>query len=132
MRRVNPGNVRKKQLDSSVDLERMAGETHGFSGADLANLVTEFGMSEKLGLRTFSGDGSPDGPNFSQPRDYSEHLAKLIDEEVGRILKNAGNSAQSVIREGRPRLDHIAAKLLEVETLQGPELEAVFNEQIEK
>jgi cell division protease FtsH len=63
-----------------------------------------------------------------EQRDYSEEVARQIDEEVHRILEDAHQVAKKLLAENRPRLVHLAKKLLVKETLEGPELEAAFSE----
>jgi len=85
-------------------------------------MVTEYGMSERLGVVTL---GSPDVPG-SESRSYSEHSAHQIDREVRRLVDEAYARARSVIVEQRAVLDRLAYALLQWETLRGPELERVF------
>jgi cell division protease FtsH len=93
-------------------------------------MVTDYAMSEKLGLRTFGQTTVPGYLGIGPPerKDYSEETAKQIDEEVHRIMENAHQVAKKILEENRPRLVHLTKKLLEKETLEGPELEAIFNE----
>jgi cell division protease FtsH len=93
-------------------------------------MVTDYAMSDKLGLRTY---GEPTVPGYlgigpPEQRNYSEETARQIDEEVRRILENAHQVAKKVLEENRPRLVHLTKKLLVKETLEGPELEATFTE----
>jgi cell division protease FtsH len=92
-------------------------------------MVTDYGMS-KLGLRTYGQTTVPGYLGIGPPeqRDYSEETARLIDEEVRRILDEADQTAKKLLKENRPRLIHLAKKLLVKETLEGPELEAAFSE----
>jgi cell division protease FtsH len=93
-------------------------------------MVTDYAMSEKLGLRTYGQMTVPGYLGIGPPeqRDYSEETARQIDEEVHRILENAHQVAKKLLEENRPRLVHLAEKLIVSETLEGPELEAVFSE----
>ncbi len=91
-------------------------------------MVTRYGMSERLGPRTF---GQKEelvflGREISEQRDYSEKLAEEIDEEVRRLIDRAHDLARSIIRENRPKLDQMARKLLEVESLEGDALIALM------
>ena len=88
------------------------------------SMVTRYGMSEKLGPRTF---GQKEelvflGREISEQRDYSERLAEEIDEEVREIIDRAHEVARSIVRDNRPKLDQLAHRLLEIETLEGEEL----------
>jgi cell division protease FtsH len=96
-------------------------------------MVTEYGMSEKLGLRTFGHEtvSSYLGIGPSKEKDYSEEVAKQIDEEVHRLVEGAHQKVREVLQENKPRLVHLAEKLISKETLEGPELEAAFTEPIE-
>ncbi len=93
-------------------------------------MVTDYGMSEKLGLRTFGRQPTSSylGLGPAEEKDYSEEIAKQIDEEVHSITESAHQVATKVLHENKPRLIHIAEKLLVTETLEGPELEAAFTE----
>jgi cell division protease FtsH len=93
-------------------------------------MVTDYGMSEKLGLRTLGRQTTSSylGLGPAEEKDYSEEVAKQIDEEVRSITESAHQVATKVLQENRPRLVHIAEKLLLKETLEGPELEAAFSE----
>ncbi len=88
------------------------------------SMVTEFGMSEKLGPQRFVGRA---GEKFltrdaSPPAEHSDELAARIDEEVARLLDEAHERARRVLEEHREVLDHLAAELLEREVLTDEEL----------
>ena len=92
------------------------------------SMVTRYGMSEKLGPRTF---GQKEeliflGREISEQRDYSERLAEEIDEEVREIIDRAHEVARTIVRENRAKLDQLARRLLEIETLEGEELLALM------
>ncbi len=94
-------------------------------------LVTEYGMSERLGPRTF---GDHDeliflGREITEQRDYSEKVAQAIDQEVSTFIKQSYEKARKVIRTMRPKLELIVKKLLEKETLEQEEFEALFKPQ---
>jgi cell division protease FtsH len=100
---------------------------------DLARrMITDYGMSEKLGLRTFGRETRAAYLGFgsAEEKDYSEKTAELIDDEVHEILGNAHQIAKKILEENKPRLAHIADKLLVKETLEGTDLEAAFSEPI--
>ncbi len=93
-------------------------------------MVTEWGMSEKLGPLTF---GKKDeqiflGREIAKHRDYSEHTAVEIDEEVKRIVFDAYHAARTLLQEKYALLDAFARKLLEKETMDGPEIEQMIQE----
>lgn len=91
-------------------------------------MVTEYGMSEKLGPLTF---GQKEelvflGKEIGEQRNYSEEVAQAIDSEVRRLITDAYDTAQRILREKRDILVRLARKLIDVETLEGAELEAMF------
>ncbi|MBO0803921.1 MAG: ATP-dependent zinc metalloprotease FtsH [Nocardiopsaceae bacterium] len=91
-------------------------------------MVTEYGMSERMGARKFgSGDGEPFlGMERSHSRDYSEEIASAIDEEIRRLIESAHDEAWEVIVEYRDVLDNLVLRLLEQETLSREEVLDVF------
>ena len=93
-------------------------------------LVTDYGMSEHLGQRTY---GTHDemiflGREITEQRDYSEKTAELIDNEVTNFIKEAYGAAEKIINDSREKLEAIVQLLLERETLEREEFEAVFIE----
>jgi len=82
-------------------------------------LVTQFGMSE-LGPRTFGQKEEMVflGKEIHERRDYSEHVAEQIDEQVTKYLQQAQQVAEKILTENKDKLQRIAEKLLEVETLE--------------
>ncbi len=97
--------------------------------SDLARrMVTEYGMSEKLGPLAF---GKRDemvflGRDIAEQRNYSDEIAKQIDEEVRAIIDRAYERAHDVLIANRERLDHLAAKLVAEETVDSADFEALF------
>lgn len=92
------------------------------------SMVTQFGMSELLGPRTFgnsTGTGSMFlGREMFEQRDYSEDAAEQIDREVKRIVETAYQRAKSILARERAKLDQIANILMEQETIDA----AAFSE----
>ena len=89
-------------------------------------MVCMYGMSERVGLMHVAGrqDGFlPTVPGTLPQRDCSEETARLIDVEVKKLLDDAHQSAQRILREHRDQLDLVANELLKRETLDG----AAFN-----
>ena len=82
-------------------------------------MVMRFGMSERLGPRVFGHDrGQPFlGREFSAEPDYSDEIAREIDDEIRRIVEEAHQTAKDVLTEHRERLDRISKILLERETI---------------
>jgi len=93
-------------------------------------MVTSFGMSDKLGPRTFGHKEEMVflGREISEQKDYSEDTARKIDNEVHDIILQAHETARKVLTENRAKLVLLAKKLIAQETLEGDKLEAVFNE----
>ena len=92
-------------------------------------MITDYGMSDKLVLRTF-GSGENSTYYGLEQRDYSEAVAKEIDDEVHRLLEDAHEIAKKVLSDNRKRLIYLANRLMEVENLEGAELSKVFSEAI--
>ncbi len=93
-------------------------------------MVTEWGMSEKLGPLTF---GKKDeqifiGREIARHKDYSEKTAIDIDEEVKRIVIEAYNTAENLLIENYDIIDALAHALLEKETLDGEEIGVIIRE----
>ncbi|HMK49575.1 MAG TPA: ATP-dependent zinc metalloprotease FtsH [Thermodesulfovibrionales bacterium] len=96
---------------------------------DLARkMVTEWGMSDRLGPLTFGKKEEQIflGREIARHKDYSEKTAVDIDEEVKRIVVEAYNSARDLLTENRDLLEVFAKTLLEKETLDGPEIDALI------
>ena len=93
-------------------------------------MITEYGMSEKLPLRTFGGSEEDTAYFGIEHRDYGEDVAKQIDEEVRSLIDQANLTAERILAENRARLIHLAEILAVTETLEGPALEQVFTETI--
>lgn len=94
------------------------------------DMVTKYGMSDKLGPVAFEGTGRQIiGGGFSEDRGYSPEVAKLIDDEVSRIIEEGKQRARDILTEHRGALDAIAKKLVEVETLERDEYEEILKEE---
>ena len=99
---------------------------------DLARkMVTEWGMSDKLGPLTFGKKEEQIflGREIARHKDYSEKTAVDIDEEVKRIVLDAYATAKTLLLENSELLDIFAKALLERETMDGPEIEALIQEE---
>jgi len=98
---------------------------------DLARrMVTEFGMSDKLGPLSF---GKRDemvflGRSMGEQRDYSDDIAKTIDDEVRVIIDRAYDRAMEVLVTHRDRLQALAEKLVAEETVDSDEFEKLFSD----
>ena len=91
-------------------------------------MVTQYGMSERMGPRAFGGGtGSLFlGRDLYEQRDYSEHAAEEIDTEVKRILQSAYDRAKQMLTQNREKLEGIANILIEQETLDRPSFEELM------
>jgi len=91
-------------------------------------MVTEYGMSDKLGPRTFGHREEPIflGREITEHRNYSEKIAREIDEEVQDIIQNASDVAKKVLTKNKKKLISIAEKLIAEETLEGKALDTLF------
>ena len=112
--------------------ERTSGahEDIGLATKIAHSMVTDLGMSEKLGPRTF-GDKQELvflGREISEQKDYGDKTADTIDEEINKIIQSAHRVAKRILTENKSRLVHIAEKLVAQETIEGAELEAAFTE----
>ncbi len=96
-------------------------------------MVTDFGMSDRLGPRTF-GDRQEMvflGREISEQRDYGEKIADAIDEEVNRIIREAHERAIEILTANKDVLLRLAQTLIVEETLEAERLEAVFKGPVE-
>jgi cell division protease FtsH len=96
---------------ASNDLEKVT--------ATAKNMVMRYGMSERLGPRVFGHDHSQPflGREFSSEPDYSDEIAREIDDEIRRIVEEAHQTAKDILIERREDLDRISNLLLERETI---------------
>ncbi|GGZ85383.1 ATP-dependent zinc metalloprotease FtsH [Streptomyces echinoruber] len=91
-------------------------------------MVTQYGMTERLGAIKFGSDNSEPflGREMAHQRDYSEEVAALVDEEVKKLIENAHNEAWEILVENRDVLDNLVLALLEKETLGKEEIAEIF------
>jgi cell division protease FtsH len=91
------------------------------------NMVTKWGMSEKVGPVALEGDGGRTlfGTGIGD-REYSEKVSAEIDAEVKRIITEAYARAKKILAEHKKALNAIAKKLVEVETLERDEFEKIL------
>ncbi len=93
-------------------------------------LITDYGMSDKLGPRTF---GQKEeliflGREIHEQRDYSEQIAEMIDKEIGDFIETGVKTARQIIKENRGLLDKIVEQLEKKETLEREEFEEIVGE----
>lgn len=102
------------------DLERVTDMAH--------RLVTEYGMSDKLGPMTFGTKQHEVflGRDLSQGRTYSPEIAYIIDQEVREVIQSSYQKATEILEQYRPHLDALSELLLEKETVKGDELKQLF------
>jgi cell division protease FtsH len=91
-------------------------------------MVMRFGMSDRLGPRVFGHDRSQPflGREFSAEPDYSDEIAREIDDEVRRIVEDAHQTSKDILSENREQLDTISKILLERETIEADEFIALL------
>jgi cell division protease FtsH len=91
-------------------------------------MVMRFGMSERLGPRVFGHDRSQPflGREFSSEPDYSDEIAREIDDEIRRVVEEAHQTAKDVLTEHREAMDRISKILLERETIDSEQFEALL------
>jgi cell division protease FtsH len=91
------------------------------------DMVTKYGMSEKLGTVALEGEGGRAlfGAGIDG-KEYSEKVSAEIDAEVKKIIAEAYEKAEQILTTHRKFLDAVAARLMEVETLERPEFETML------
>lgn len=90
-------------------------------------MVTKYGFSEKLGAVNYGGDEEVFlGNDFTAHKNYSEHTAQEIDEEIKRIIDEAYAQATKILTEHDETLERVAKALLLVETIDGEQFEALY------
>jgi cell division protease FtsH len=111
---------------ASNDLEKVT--------ATAKQMVMRFGMSERLGPRVFGHDhGQPFlGREFSSEPDYSDEIAREIDDEIRRIVESAHQRAKDILGEHRESLTTISEILLKRETIEKEEFIALLDGKTEE
>jgi cell division protease FtsH len=105
---------------ASNDLEKVT--------ATAKQMVMRFGMSEKLGPRVFGHDhGQPFlGREFSAEPDYSDEIAREIDDEIRRIVESAHLQAKDILTTHRDSLEKLSEILIKRETIEKEQFEALL------
>src|SRR5207237_4204255 len=94
-------------------------------------MVREWGMSSRIGPMAWGSQGMVFlGEDLMHTRDYSDDTARVIDEEVERILREQEERGRRVLRQHRRGLDAVAAALLEHETIDGAEVGRLVDEAV--
>ncbi len=93
-------------------------------------LVTKYGMSDKIGPVAFGSKSGTVflGREFGAEKNYSEEMAKEIDEEVRKFMVDALKAAKEVISKKREALNKIAGRLIEKETIEREEFDEILKE----
>lgn len=107
------GNISTGALS---DLERVTKQAQA--------MVTVYGLNDKIGNISYYDSSGQSEYNFGKP--YSEETAKTIDQEISKIIETQYQRALNILAENRPKLDALAAKLLEKEVIFREDLEEIF------
>lgn len=107
------GNISTGALS---DLERVTKQAQA--------MVTVYGLNDKVGNISYYDSSGQSEYNFGKP--YSEETAKTIDQEISKIIETQYQRALNILAENRPKLDALAAKLLEKEVIFREDLEEIF------
>jgi cell division protease FtsH len=93
-------------------------------------MIRNWGMSEKLGPLSYAKGEEQVflGREIAQHRDYSEDTARMIDEEINKLIKDAYDRAANVLNENTDILHKLAELLMEQETVLGKELDELIKE----
>ena len=91
-------------------------------------MITQYGMSEKLGPRTYGHkeDVVFLGRDIAEQKDYSEHAAEMIDEEITKLMKEAEKRAEKILTENKSKLEEVVKILLKKEVIEKEEFENLF------
>jgi cell division protease FtsH len=111
---------------ASNDLEKVT--------ATAKQMVMRFGMSEKLGPRVFGHEHAQPflGREFSSEPDYSDDVAREIDNEIRRIVEEAHQVARDILSEHRSELDSVSEVLLKRETIEADQFERLLRGESEE
>src|SRR5690625_1045972 len=127
-------------LGGRVAEEIIFGKDHVSTGASndfqratqiASKMITEYGMSEKLGPTQFNGDGGGEvflGRDIGSEKNYSEAIAHEIDVEIQTFINTCYENALQILTEHREQLELIAENLLEVETLDAAQIKSLFED----
>ena len=92
-------------------------------------LVVKYGMSDKVGPVALGAEGGAVflGKELGAEKNYSEEMAKEVDEEVKRFMSEAAARAEKILRSNREALDAVASRLVEKETIERAEFEKIIS-----
>ncbi len=122
-------------MGGRVAEEMIFGEINTGASSDIqhatkiaTDMVTKYGMSEKLGSRSFgSNEEIFIGRDYGHAQSYSDATAALIDEEVDALIEKGYKKCQEIITEHKDKLEAVAKALIEKEVLTGEEFLEVYN-----
>jgi cell division protease FtsH len=122
------GRVAEEQIFGAEKITTGAGNDIERATALARRMVTEWGMSDVVGPMNVGDRGEEIflGREIMERRDVSEQMARLVDEEVRKLLDDAFQAAAAVIRQHEDKLHVLANALLERETLDSDEIGLVF------
>jgi len=90
-------------------------------------MITKYGMSSRLSNMVFGGDEEVFlGKDFGHVKNYSEHVASIIDEEVQTIIDESYKQVLEILKSKMAILNAVASRLLEIEKIEGPEFERIY------
>src|SRR5690625_2529705 len=126
-------------LGGRVAEEVIFGRDHVSTGASndfqrataiATKMITEYGMSEKIGPTQFSGEGGEVflGRDLGSDKNYSEAIAHEIDVEIQTFINTSYERAKQILTDNRDQLELIAENLLEVETLDAAQIKSLFED----
>src|SRR5690625_5152175 len=125
-------------LGGRVAEEIIFGKEHVSTGASndfqrataiAKSMITEYGMSDKIGPTQFNGSSSSEvflGRDLHSEKNYSEAIAREIDIETQKFINDCYERAKKILLEHKEQLELIAEKLLEVETLDAEQIKSLF------
>src|SRR5699024_2518668 len=93
------------------------------------SMITEYGMSDKIGPTQFNGGGGNQvflGRDINDENSFSDAIAHLIDTETQNFINHCYNQAVEILTENKDKLELVAEKLLEIETLDAEQIESLF------
>src|SRR5690625_4579949 len=128
-------------LGGRVAEELIFGEDHVSTGAsndfqratNIANkMITEYGMSDKIGPLQFTGGGGDPflGRDLHSDPNYSDEIAHEIDQEMQNFINYCYDRAKRILTENKDKLELIAKTLLDIETLDEKQIKGLFHEGI--
>ncbi len=122
------GRIAEKLIFGEENITTGASSDIRMATAYARAMVTEYGFSEKLGPLRYSDNEEEVflGHSVAQRKNVSDATAKLIDEEVRRIVEDGLNLAEKILTEHGDQLETLAQALLEYETLSGDEIKALL------